>query len=163
MTADELVNAALEAASPPKPIADLRRSRFTDGILVAAAQLLLAGERHGEDAEAIHTEAMSRARISAGHYKSLAGWTRDLIMVAIRNMITITAAAGPATKRKGRPPRNGAAMTNRERQAAFQARIRRAPDTIQKIKDVLAIHDVAVMKIFAIETLIKEYESEERS
>ena len=139
MTADELVINALTASNPPKPILNLRRSRFLDGVLVAAAELLLAGERYGEDAEALHTAAMTRAGISAGHYRSLAGWTRELILVAIRNMIAMTSTATvPGTSRKGPKPKNGVPMTNAERQARFHARHRAAPKAIKGIRRHIA-------------------------
>jgi hypothetical protein len=169
MTADELVNAAIEAtmhsvASGPdersrkKWIDEFRRSRYADGVLVAAAQLLIAGERHGGRAEATYTAALSRAGIKATQYATLAGWKQELVAASIAKMIELT---GTATKRRGRPPKNGVAKTNLERQREFQARVRRAPDTIQKIKDALAAKDVAARKIVAIEKLIKEYESRE--
>lgn len=156
MTPDELVIAALEASSPPKPISDLRRSRFTDGVLLAAAELLLAGDRP-EGAEALHTVALARAGISAGHYRSLAEWTRGLIMVAIGHMIQMTAPAD-APKRRGRPPKGAATMTNKERQAAFQARLRKAPETIEKIKGVLRLRVSSAERMHMIDRLIMEYE-----
>lgn len=64
-------------------------------------------------------------------------------------------------KRRGRPPKDGTTKTNLERQRVFQARIRRAPGTIESIKNALAATGmIAAEKVILIEDLIKVYESE---
>lgn len=123
MNADELAIKALTAASnADKADYIYATTRYLNAVTMAAAELLLAGERQGEDAEALHTAALGRAKVSAKQYRSMANWKQEIVAAALRHMLGMTAPASPGMKRRGRPPKNGVAMTNAERQAAFQKR-----------------------------------------
>ena len=108
MSRDELVNAALVAIWPEvrepkrtKEIYGFRRSRYADMTLITAATMILADERHGERAKALHTEALSRAGIKPTQFARLAPWAQERVAQAIQNMLVITRPK----PEKDRPPR----------------------------------------------------------
>ena len=144
MTPDILVDRALMTVWPErrepkrtKDVAMFRRLRRRDGVLLAAAEMLLAGQRHGERAEALNTAALDRAGVSGTQYDQVAPWARERVMEAIRQMMTMTGSDTAPKRGRGRPPKGEAAMTGSERQRVLQERRKSAMYELEGTRSAL--------------------------
>ncbi|MER9657957.1 hypothetical protein NKJ26_31860 [Mesorhizobium sp. M0152] len=94
---------------------------------------LMSGGFSGTATEAI-VEAHRIAKIPPAQYRSMAAWKQAAIERIVMKLIDVHFPAQPQ-KRRGRPPKNGVAISNAERQDALQKRRRQA---IVKVKSLRA-------------------------